>query len=398
MATLDRMSDPGLERFLRELGVHGPVLLHGLEGLEWAWRRLHPPALPRLRAALAPWRDRVTEARARLSELPAPEGLEGLREGLLAAADPLAEALDLLAGDAEGASVGPAGIARVLGAMRAHCRAQEALFALRLALPPVARFFVEAPFRGDLAVLDPEPPPGVAVGLLRGRDAVPGRGGFSLFVPGRYDPDRSWPLVVALHGGGGDGRDFVWTWLREARGRGFLLLAPTSRGPTWSFNGPDVDAPALAAMVDAVCARYRVDRERMLLTGLSDGATYTLHCGLQEGMPFTALAPLSGVLHPASLANGSLERARGRRIRLVHGALDWMFPVAVARAARDALAQAGADLVYREIEDLSHAYAREENDAILSWFDPSLALPSAPQGELSSSSRAGTPPFGPASG
>ena len=62
----------------------------------------------------------------------------------------------------------------------------------------------------------------------------------------------------------------------------------------------------------------------------------------------------------------------------MHGALDWMFPVSLARGARDALEQAEADLTYREIADLSHAYPREENARILTWFDPGLALPGAP--------------------
>ena len=94
-------------------------------------------------------------------------------------------------------------------------------------------------------------------------------------------------------------------------------------------------------------------------------------------MPFTALAPISGVLHPANLGNGNLNRAAGMRIYLVHGALDWMFPVGLARMARDELEAAGADLMYREIEDLSHTYPREENARILEWFDPSLAVGSA---------------------
>jgi phospholipase/carboxylesterase len=84
-------------------------------------------------------------------------------------------------------------------------------------------------------------------------------------------------------------------------------------------------------------------------------------------MPFTHLAPACGVLHPA-LLGGGLARARGRPIYLVHGTLDWMFPVDTARMAREALLAAGARLVYREIEDLSHTYPREENPKILDWL------------------------------
>jgi len=116
-----------------------------------------------------------------------------------------------------------------------------------------------------------------------------------------------------------------------------------------------------------VCERYAVDRGRVLLTGMSDGGTYTLLAGLQEGMPFTHLAPACGVLHPALLAGG-LARAHDRPIYLVHGALDWMFPVEAARIGRDALLAAGARLVYRELADLSHTYPRDENARILDWL------------------------------
>jgi phospholipase/carboxylesterase len=101
---------------------------------------------------------------------------------------------------------------------------------------------------------------------------------------------------------------------------------------------------------------------------MSDGATYALLCGLGDGMPFTHLAPACGVLHPFLFANGAIGRARGRPIYLVHGALDWMFPVHAARLARETLTSAGAQLVYREIEDLSHTYPRDENPRILDWL------------------------------
>ncbi len=127
-----------------------------------------------------------------------------------------------------------------------------------------------------------------------------------------------------------------------------------------------------------MAARYAVDRSRVLLTGMSDGATYALLCGLADGMPFTHLAPACGVLHPFLLARGGIERARGRPIYLVHGALDWMFPVQAARMGRGALEDAGAHVVYREVEDLSHTYPRDENPRILDWLLGPLTPSAAP--------------------
>ena len=195
------------------------------------------------------------------------------------------------------------------------------------------------------------------------------RGAFSLYVPERCDGKTPLPLVVALHGGFGHGHDFVWTWLREARSRPFLLLAPSSRGTTWSLDAPAHRRCACCTRWSSPSARAGPSTaSRILLTGLSDGATFTLLAGLAPDSPFSHLAPVSGVLHPANFANGNLERARGRRVRLCHGALDWLFPVSLARLARDELVRAGAEIEYREIADLSHAYPREENDG-----DPALA-------------------------
>ena len=48
------------------------------------------------------------------------------------------------------------------------------------------------------------------------------------------------------------------------------------------------------------------------------------------------------------------ERIRGLPVYLVHGTLDWMFPIQTGRTANQALTMAGANVVFREIEDLSH--------------------------------------------
>lgn len=359
------------ENFGRALADVGAGTLTALQALEAAFRLLHPPQIPALREQLLPVRDRIDAGIENFRGQVVPEGLAPFHTELLSVANLARDALATFIDESPGEH--PA--AGVIQSMSKHARAQEALYPLRVALPPLAHYFVEPPLYARLAALDPEGGAEHAVGLHRA--TAPGgseRGGFHLYVPETYTPDRSWPLVVALHGGSGNGRDFLWTWLREARSRGAIVLAPTSRESTWALNRPSDETPALAEMVEHVCKNWNVDRGRVLLTGLSDGATFTLLAGLGENAPYTALAPVSGVLHPESVRLGNIERAAGKRIYLVHGALDWMFPVSVARMARDTLREAGADLTYRELDDLSHTYPRDENARILRWFDPGLIL------------------------
>jgi phospholipase/carboxylesterase len=348
------------------VGHLGPVLLSSLDALEQAFRRLHPPDFPDLQRKLAPVQAAHSAAHAGLQAVAAPEALQQFQKDLLSASE---RCLGALAGLVSPGEVGAVG---ALQAMRDHARAQAELFPLRQALPPVSSFFAEAFRRDDLSSLEAAPGVNAKVGLFR--SGQPGeRGGFDLYVPESYDGSTAWPLVVALHGGSGSGEDFLWSWLREARSRGFMLVAPSSRGTTWSLNAPEVDGRELRQMTEWVASEWNVDREHILLTGLSDGATMSLLVGLAEGVAYTHLAPVSGVLHPLNFAIGNVDRAQGKSIYLVHGALDWMFPVQLAREAARVLEQAGSELIFRELADLSHTYPREENVQILKWFAPKLS-------------------------
>ena len=189
-----------------------------------------------------------------------------------------------------------------------------------------------------------------------------------MYVPEYYQDSDTCPLIMALHGGSGHGRDFLWTWLREARSRGAILISPTARGDTWSLMGPDIDSANLDQMVQHVCERWNIDPLKRLLTGMSDGGTFTYVSGLRDDSPFTHLAPSSASFHPMLLEGYTNARMNDLPIYIMHGVLDWMFPVDVARAADTALRAAGARVIYREIEDLSHTYPRDENPRLMDWF------------------------------
>ncbi len=86
---------------------------------------------------------------------------------------------------------------------------------------------------------------------LRYLEAGGARGGY-LYVPEGYRNERPGPLVVLLHGAGEDARDGLAQLRQHADDAGLILLALTSRGPSWDVvvgrgrYGPDVAALDLA--------------------------------------------------------------------------------------------------------------------------------------------------------
>lgn len=344
-----------------------PPLLVALDGLAFAGRHLHPPALAEVIAAVADLKTPLESGYEVFSQAPWPEQLQGFAGQLTQSAEAVLQAYSGL--EAALSDVNPAmGAYRAMGYAN---RATEFLYPVAFMLPPVNRYFISADWREDaatLARLADEDPGKEDVGITHAGNERSERGGFSIYVPEYYSADKTWPLIVALHGGSGHGRSFLWSWLRDARTRGAILVSVTSAGDTWSLMGPDQDNARLRQIVDFVSTNWSVDSQRMLLTGMSDGGTYSYLAGLPEDSPFTHLAPISASFHPMLLEGTTAERLNGLPVYLTHGALDWMFSVDVAQTARDALKGAGAKVEYRELADLSHTYPSEENDRILSWL------------------------------
>ena len=195
------------------------------------------------------------------------------------------------------------------------------------------------------------------------------RGGFSFYVPEYYTADRAWPLVVALHGGSGNGRAFLWSWLRDARSFGAIVISPTATGDTWALMGDDTDTPNLMRMLEYV-AKQLEHRSGEIASDRDERRRHLLLCQrARSSSPFTHFAPIAASFHPMLAQMADDARLRGLPIYLVHGKLDWMFPVEMARGADEVLSASGARVTYREIDDLSHTYPREVNAPMLRWLN-----------------------------
>ena len=360
-------SQPDNEPLVDAIAGLLPPLLNALDGFAHVGRHLHPPNLAALARSVAELEAPVSEGLKAFQAAEWPAHLQAFQAQVTLAAEHVGTAFGKLAA----AATNPNAAMQGFRALRDVTRATEALYPVALTLPPVSRFFTEVGRRDDPALAAKLAAADAAredVGVMHAANGRDERGGFSLYVPEYYDGGEPLPLVMALHGGSGHGADFLWTWLREARSRGAILVSPTAREGTWSLMGPDVDSANLDAIVERVAKRWNVDRGRMLLTGMSDGGTFCYVSGLRGESPFTHLAPISASFHPMLLEGFPAERLRGLPIHVMHGARDWMFPVEIAQTANAALTAAGAKVVYTEVADLSHTYPRDENPRLMDWF------------------------------
>lgn len=183
-------------------------------------------------------------------------------------------------------------------------------------------------------------------------------------MPSRYAFLAPMPLWVCLHGASQSST--LWNdYCGLAENRGFIVLAPDSRGVTWDLRldgfGPDVEF--LNRALTHTFARCRIDPARMARAGFSDGASYSLALGLANGDLFTHLVAYSpGFLFYAPQLVGL------PRIFISHGTQDTVLPVLNTRdGIVPGLRRGGYDVTYREFVG-PHAVPADISLAALDWF------------------------------
>jgi len=172
---------------------------------------------------------------------------------------------------------------------------------------------------------------------------------YLLYLPKGYeqDADKSWPLVLFLHGAGERGSD-----LEKVKAHGppkrveqgeefpFVLVSPQCPAGSWW------DAEQVLALLDAVVRELRIDESRVYLTGLSMGGYGTWSTGLRAPHRFAAIVPICGGGERIDLLRGAVshpEELRSLPIWAFHGAKDNVVPLAESERMVEAVKRRGND-------------------------------------------------------
>jgi len=210
---------------------------------------------------------------------------------------------------------------------------------------------------------------------------------YRLLVPKDYDAQQTYPLVIFLHGAGERGTNnvaqlihgtglFIKPEVRE-RFPCFVLAPQCPPNQSWAGrrrDGSETNRPAqpaapmqlTLAVADALGREFRLDTNRLYLTGLSMGGYGTWDCITRDPARFAAAAPICGGGDPKAVTPAVAKVP----VWAFHAENDPTVKVEQTRAMVLALREAGGHPKYFEYFGLGHnswgqAYSEPE---LLPWM------------------------------
>ncbi|HTL01660.1 MAG TPA: PDZ domain-containing protein [Vicinamibacterales bacterium] len=208
--------------------------------------------------------------------------------------------------------------------------------------------------------------------LRRGRDypAKAGRGRqsgrfgdhtYAFVVPDNYDPSRSYPVRVQLHGGISRQEPPDVSRLGIARLPGAveeIQVFPAGWfGSSW-WQASQVDN--LSRILDKLKRTYNVDENRVYLTGISDGGTGVYFMAFRDTTPWASFLPLNGQMTVLASTRAGVDgllfpaNAVNKPFFVVNGGRDPLYPAHLVAPFVEHLARLGTDVVFRVKADAGH--------------------------------------------
>ena len=187
---------------------------------------------------------------------------------------------------------------------------------------------------------------------------------YRLYVPGSYDKNTSYPLVIWLHGAGSAGDDNVgqisrdnklgthfWTRKENQDKHPAFVLVPQSTAG-WDSNVDTFLSPELTLVLEILASvrkEYNIDATRLYIAGQSNGGVGVFGLITKKPGLFAAAIPLCGA------GNTNIaSRAAKTAVWAFHGEKDDVIPAEHSRKMIALLKRAGGNPRYTEYKGAGH--------------------------------------------
>ncbi len=199
---------------------------------------------------------------------------------------------------------------------------------------------------------------------------------YSIKLPINYDPKKSYPLLVFLHG---SGRDEIGLLNRPRSGGNFIEIAPLARD-IYRAYAEDYSQKDIIEAIDDVSTYFSVDRDNIIIGGFSMGGygalrTYYENPSLYKGVAICAGHPnlanewLDGE-HPNFLEQKFLSSFSEVPIFIYHGKKDPAIDVKLIEEMSIELKKAGAVVTKSIVEEKGHEYPDDyTNQLYFDWLN-----------------------------
>lgn len=191
---------------------------------------------------------------------------------------------------------------------------------------------------------------------------------YLLYLPDGYKNDTTtqWPLMLFLHGSGESGVD-----LEKIKVHGppklievgkkfpFIIISPQAPPQTgWR-------AEILKGLLDDIKKKYRVDNDRVYLTGLSMGGFGTWDLAEKYPDDFAAIAPICG-----GGDTSKIWKLRHMPVWCFHGAKDDIVPLAASQRMVNALKAYNPHVKFTIYPEANHNSweVTYNNDSLYTWL------------------------------
>lgn len=205
---------------------------------------------------------------------------------------------------------------------------------------------------------------------------TPHAANYLLSLPADYETTRQrWPLILFLHGSGERGNNVHWVarqglpkLLKRTNYLPFVVVSPQCpAGESWSNA-------TLQVLLQEVVKNYRVDKNRVYLTGLSMGGYGAWALALERPELFAAVAPICGggsIITPLLEDRTKVSDLKKLPVWAFHGAKDKVVKLEESERMVAALRKIGCQNVRLTVyPDADHDSWTEtyNNPRLYEWF------------------------------